>query len=85
MRGLKIPLQDFALKVRGGGLMCEGGGVFAGHYGTCVLYTQIFLPFCHHVRSYCSDTNCKEKIGKLCKWHLINTSFAKHALCKRRD
>ena len=36
MHGIKIPQQDFALKmqgayVRGGG----GGGVFAGHYGTC--------------------------------------------------
>ena len=27
LRGPKIPLQDFALKIQG------GGGVFAGHYG----------------------------------------------------
>ena len=26
MRGIKIPQQDFALKI-------QGGGVFAGHYG----------------------------------------------------
>ena len=31
MRGMKIPQQDFALKMPGG-LMREGG-VFAGHYG----------------------------------------------------
>ena len=33
MRGIKIPLHDFALKMQGGGL-CARGGVFAGHYGT---------------------------------------------------
>ena len=32
MRGIKIPLQDFPLKMQGGGL-CVRGGVFAGHYG----------------------------------------------------
>ena len=32
MRRIKIPQQDFELKMPGG-LMCEGGGVFAGHYG----------------------------------------------------
>ena len=34
MRGIKIPQQDFALKMQGA-LMCEGGGggVFAEHYG----------------------------------------------------
>ena len=34
MRGIKIPLYKFALKMQGG-LMREegGGGVFAGHYG----------------------------------------------------
>ena len=34
MRGIKIPLHDFALKMQGG-LMREGG-VFAGHYGMLV-------------------------------------------------
>ena len=36
MRGIKIPLQDFAPKMQGG-LMHEGvgGGVFAGHHGIC--------------------------------------------------
>ena len=33
MRGIKILPQDFPLKMQGG-LMREGGGVFAGHYGT---------------------------------------------------
>ena len=34
MRGIKIPLQDFALKIcRGGGGLCARGGVFVGHYG----------------------------------------------------
>ena len=32
MRGIKILLHDFALKMQGGGL-CARGGVFAGHYG----------------------------------------------------
>ena len=32
MRGIKILLQDFALKMQGG-LMREGGRI-AGHYGT---------------------------------------------------
>ena len=32
MHGMKIPPQDFALKMQGG-----GGGVFARHYGTRVL------------------------------------------------
>ena len=31
MCGIKIPQQEFALKMQGG-LMHEGGGVFAGHY-----------------------------------------------------
>ena len=31
MRGIKIPLQNFALKMQGG--LCARGGVFAGHYG----------------------------------------------------
>ena len=43
MRGIKIPLQDGALKMPGG-LMREGGGggggVFAGHYGSFSRYTQ---------------------------------------------
>ena len=32
MHGIKIPQQDFALKMQGGGL-CARGGVFVGHYG----------------------------------------------------
>ena len=35
MRGIKIPQQDFALKMLGGGAYARGGGVFAGHYGIC--------------------------------------------------
>ena len=27
MCGIKVPQQDFALKCRGGGLMCEGGHI----------------------------------------------------------
>ena len=33
MHGIKIPPQDFALKMQGW-LMRARGGVFAGHYGT---------------------------------------------------
>ena len=32
MRGIKILQQEFTLKMQEG-LMREGGGVFAGHYG----------------------------------------------------
>ena len=47
MRGIKIPLNDFALKMQGrGGLMREGGGVFAGHYG-----------------SYCTTSNADAKLN----------------------
>ena len=34
MHGIKIPLQDFAQKCRGGGGYCAREGVFAGYYGT---------------------------------------------------
>ena len=34
MRGIKIPLQDFALKMQGG--LCARGGIFEGHYGKCI-------------------------------------------------
>ena len=33
MCGIKIPQQDFALKMPGGGGLCARGGVFTGHYG----------------------------------------------------
>ena len=34
MCGIKVPQQDFVLKMPGGGLMRRGGGgVFAGNYG----------------------------------------------------
>ena len=39
MRGIKIPLHDFALKMQGG-LMREGG-VFAGHYGNCMTFGSV--------------------------------------------
>ena len=32
MRGIKIPQQDFALKMQGGGAYAQGGGIFAGQY-----------------------------------------------------
>ena len=38
MHGMKIPQQDFALKMQGG--LCAREGIFAGHYSTCI-YTQI--------------------------------------------
>ena len=38
MCGMKIPPQDFALKMQGG--LWARGGVFAGHYG-------IYLEFSH--------------------------------------
>ena len=42
MRGIKIPQQDFALKIQGGLMGEGGGGVFAGHYGTCKLHSSNF-------------------------------------------
>ena len=33
MRGIKIPQQDFVLKMPGGLMREGGGGIFAGHYG----------------------------------------------------
>ena len=41
MREMKIPPQVLALKMQG--LMSEGGGVFAGHYGISLETIQI-LP-----------------------------------------
>ena len=46
MHGIKIPQQDFALKIQGRG---GGGGLFAGHYGT-VMEPLTFL--------FCSLTFC---------------------------
>ena len=42
MRGIKIPQQDFALKMPGGGGLCARGGVFAGHYS--MLFVCIMKP-----------------------------------------
>ena len=48
MSGIKIPQQDFALKMQGGrGLMCEGGGVFAGHYG---IYSFPYRKVCNYLQ-----------------------------------
>ena len=33
IRGIKIPPQDFPLKMQGGAYVRGGGGVFAGHNG----------------------------------------------------
>ena len=47
MLGIKIPQQDFVLKMQGrkggggrGGPLCEGG-VFAGHYGIFNIYHML--------------------------------------------
>ena len=47
MHGIKIPLQDFALKMQGE-LMREGGGVFAGHYDNIVHYLHSFPSTLFH-------------------------------------
>ena len=47
MRGIKIPQQDFALKMwgrGGGGGVKREGGLFAGHYGMSSTRT---CAFCH--------------------------------------
>ena len=33
MHEIKIPQQEFMLKMQGGGGLCTRGGVFVGHYG----------------------------------------------------
>ena len=35
--GIKIPLQDFPLKMQG--YLCARRSIFAGHYGTCKYFT----------------------------------------------
>ena len=50
MHGIKIPQQDFVLKTQRGGLMREGGGIFAGHYNISSLLVstvavKIRFPF----------------------------------------
>ena len=46
MRGIKIPLQDFALKMQGGLMHEGGGGVFVGHYGIFnVSYPFFYFTF----------------------------------------
>ena len=47
MQGDKIPQQEFALKMQGGGEgggLCASGGVFAGHFG-------IYLSSCRQNKS----------------------------------
>ena len=51
MHGIKIPQQDFALKMQG-----RGGGLFAGHYGT-VMEPLTFLS--------CSLTFCSLRNNKI--------------------
>ena len=65
MRGIKIPLQDFTLKMQG---LLVRGGLFAGHYGIstyhkCGIYVRLNLytkhpsiPRCklHFVSSTCT-------------------------------
>ena len=41
MYGIKIPQQDFALKMQGGGAYVRRGDVFAGHYGIWSFYCDI--------------------------------------------
>ena len=43
MHGVKIPLQDFALKMQGAGGLCTREGAFAGHYGTSSYDVSTFL------------------------------------------
>ena len=53
MRGIKIPLQDFALKMQGR----ARGGIFVGHYGktldprNSILTTEVLVSF-HHGKVY---------------------------------
>ena len=52
MRGIKIPQQDFTLKMQGG-LMREGG-VFAGHYGIFFTIKFIFYKLSFLLLKYLS-------------------------------
>ena len=51
MRGIKIPPQDFALKMQGGGLIREGG-VFAGHYNI-IMHCGQTSPSLDCLTDYC--------------------------------
>ena len=64
MRGIKIPLQDFALKMQGVLMREGGGGVFAGHYGTCIPYNNLAGQFLYlrqltqHIKCLVSISLC---------------------------
>ena len=62
MCGIKIPQQDFALKILegGGGLMREGG-VFAGHYGILLDNSKSTMYLHLHVESYALSKLCFEQ------------------------
>ena len=43
MQWIKIPQQDFALKMEGGGGgLCMRGGIFVGHYGIDNHHMRVF-------------------------------------------
>ena len=49
MRGIKIPQQDFALKMQGGGLMREGGAYLRDITVYCVIFViqiQMLVRVC---------------------------------------
>ena len=57
MHGIKIPQQDFALKMQVGGL-CTRGGIFVGHYSNilssiCFISTEDSLRLSGTGKNYC--------------------------------
>ena len=62
MRGIKIPQQDFVLKMVGGrGLMRKGGGVFMGHYGVLLDNSKSTMYLHLHVETYALSKLCFEQ------------------------
>ena len=71
MCGIKIPQQDFVLKMQGGGL-CTRGGVFVGHYGTCIRCTVLPQEQCPFLSKH-SPPLLPPILGPLCTCNCMTT------------
>ena len=52
MCGIKIPQQDFALKMQVGDAYARGGGLFVGHYSTRKILGLLYWRFSHDTEPY---------------------------------
>ena len=60
---IKIPLQDFALKMQGG-LMREGGGIFSVHYG---IHLPVPCMATNRHTSVC-EISYLDDVSQVCLW-----------------